>query len=356
METFATDTQPSTSHALARRSPYEQIREITTYLDDLAKVANTLCKATVLPKEMQNPANLQLVLMQGLAMGFDIIQSIRASFIIPPKGEEPAKVGYYVDALVALVRQSKVCRFFRVDISSARVCRVVCARKDEPDDVVHTFELTLEQAQESGLDKRWFKDRGQWACEVKYNWQANPADMLNARTCGRACKRVFQDVVYGMTTPEDLEDLADREVLGTSTPEFVAAPPRDAKPANVAPASSPAPHQDSAGATSPAAEEEPAPAPAEGTGDRAWDELVAAIAPHLKCEPADVLLPQEMRDTWDKAVAAAKDRTALNALGPCVSEASKRAGKSKACAELASHMGKSFNDRNAALRAKKVAS
>lgn len=359
METLHTDTtvpahpMAPASTSLARRSPYEQIREITTYLDDLDKVANALCKATVLPKEMQNPANMKLVLMQGIAMGFDIVQSIRASFIIPPKRDDDVpKVGYYVDGLVALVRSSGKCRFFRIEETTSQMCRVVCARTDEPENVIHPFELTMEQAHASGLDLVHYRDRsGNLVSKIKQNWQTSPADMLNARCCGRACKRVFQDVVYGMTTPEDVEDFhTERD----GAPEFVAAPPRTAKPASVAPASSST--SSPAGAAPPAAdvvaEVEPEPPQVvepepEGSGDPAWDELVVLIAKLLGCNGADLLLPDEMRAAWGKVVAATKDRRELNGLSPAIGEANKRAGRSKACGELAAFMSKTFNDRNA---------
>lgn len=362
MENLATDTPPDNarpSTALVRRSPYEQIREMRAYLEDLDAVANALCAATILPKEMQNPANMKLVLWQGIAMGFDLPQSVRASYIIPPKRDDDVpKVGYYVDGLVALVRISGKCRFFRIEETTSTVCRVVCARTDEPENVIHAFELTMEQAEKAGLHLVWYRDRGgQLVSKIKSNWQTSPADMLNARCCGRAVKRVFQDVIFGMTTPEDVEDFHSE--LAAPQPEFVAAPPRTAKPANAAPASSPLPAQDSAGATSPpaAAAEvvtELDEQPDEGTGDPAWDELVVAIAKLLKVDAGDVLFPDAMRAAWDKAVAGITDRRELGVqLSPAISEASKRASKSKACAELATHMSRSFNDRNAALRKEK---
>ncbi len=177
--------------SLVRRSPLEQIHELTTYLADLDTIALALCKSTVLSKPMQNPANLKLVLLQGLSMGFDVVQSIRASFVIEgkPGSDEPARVGYYVDALVALVRASEKCRFFRVLESTSKVCRVECSRTDEPVEMVHHFELTREAAADAGLDQKWFRGPGgAWKSELKYQWQAMPADMLNARCCGRAVK------------------------------------------------------------------------------------------------------------------------------------------------------------------------
>ena len=344
----AAGTSSTPSVALVRRSPLEQVRELATYLDDLEVVATTLCKATILPKAMQSPANLKLVLMQGLAMGFDVIQSIRASFIIEKEGETP-KVGYYVDSLVALVRQSSVCRYFRVEESSSKRCRVVCARTDEPEDMFHVYELTLEQARESGLDKKWFRGRGgEWISEVKYNWQSNPADMLNARTCGRAVKRTFQDVVFGMVTPDELEDivLADRD-RDRDRNDFV--------PVQIVPRSAPT---SSSSATSPATASEPvvvrddvvdAELVHDGTGDDEWDDFMRLVSA-LIGEDTQGWMPDEFTAKWDALLALATTRQRLTTFTPLIGHAASRAERSKACATAAAHMKTSFTERNAKLR------
>lgn len=344
--------------ALVRRSPFEQVREVAAYMADLDAVAGSLCKSTILPKEMQHPANLKLVLAQGISMGFDIWQSIRASFIIPPKKEgEVPKVGYYVDSLVALVRTRGVCRFFRVEESTAKRCRVVCARTDEPESMVHTFELTIEQARESGLDKKWYFDRNtrEWVSEVKANWQTNPADMLNARCCGRACKRVFQDVVYGMTTPDEIDDFEAAD--SARRPAFVSVPINQSMP-SAAPGTPPASPGAAPPASSPIVEaelvDEPGvrteTAPEVDTGDTAWDELVVAVSKGLGVPADDVLFPDAMKTAWERAVADKKTRRELNELGPLSGEATRRANKSKACSEVGRHMVIVFNERNKQLR------
>jgi hypothetical protein len=346
---------PPASVALVRRSPLEEIRELVTYLQDLKVVCEQLCKATVLPKEMQNPANLQLVLMQGLSMGFTVPQAIRASFIIPPKKEgEVARVGYYVDSLVALVRQSDKCRFFRIEESTSKKHRVVCARTDEPDTVVHVFELTREEAAASGMDKARWRDRhtGQWIEEIKHQWVAMPADMLNARNCGRAVKRTFQDVVFGMNTPDELEEIA---IADRQEGEVFASIPRAAMVAKRA---------DVALAPQPAAGETvviPADAPGdpargdvdveEGSGDPAWDEVLELVAT-LGSVNTKGWLPDDFKEEWDRRVSNSSNRSELNTLAPWIGEVTKRAQQSKTCADVVAHMKSTFNAKSAELKKK----
>ncbi len=340
----------------------EQVREIAGFLQDLDTVANALCKATILPTTLQAPANMKLALLQGMSMGFDVVQTIRASFVITSK-KGGARVGYYVEALVALVRSSPVCRFFRVEEASAKRCRVTCARKDEPESVVHTFELTMDQAIEANLNAEWDMVDGKWVKSEKYTWKTAPADMLRNRTCGRAVKSVFQDVVYGMATPDELDDLNAAEAMQSTAAagQLFSAIPVTQSPPRAAASSPPPPSSAAASpATSNVRDERDVVVDAEivddpdekqwSSGDPAWDQLAHEIA--QLANDAGVLhkLPIELIGEWDVKLAAAKTKRDLNALAPWIGAANRRAAQSKACAELAAHFAKTFNERNAKIR------
>lgn len=349
--------------ALVRDSPMAQVRELVSYLQDLRTVCEALCKATILPPLMQNPANLQLVIGQGLSMGFTVWQAIRASFIIPPKkdGEVP-RVGYYVDSLIALVRSSGKCRFFRIEETTAERHRLICARTDEGTDeapIIHMFELTRQQAHEAGMDIARWKDRdGRWQTGIKHNWETGPADMLNARNCGRGVKRVFQDVVFGMATPEELEDIviADRQ-----EGELFAAVPVAAKNAkhvivDTVPGQSVAvvTHQvkDDAGDE----ENEPAPPPLgslpgeEGSGDPAWDEWLAWLAKTTGLETAG-WLPDDVIAAWQQKLGKTESKAQLTLLAPWMSNVGARISESKACSSVYAQMRELWQERDKAIRA-----
>lgn len=332
---------PPAVTALVRRTPWEQARELVGFLKDVDTIATELCKSTLLPKNMQAPANLKLVLLQGLEMGFSVVQAIRASYVIESR-ESPPRVGYYVEALVALVRKSPVCRFFRVEECTPTLCRVVCARKDEADSVVHMFELSMAQAQAGNLDKRWNGESKQF--EVKFPWKASPSDMLRNRCCGRAVKTVFQDVVFGMSTPDELDDLATADSLeraGGFGPVPAEAPVRFR--AGDAPVD--ADIVQDAGSV---------PAADDGTGDPGWDAALADIASGTGINTSS-WLPDDLGEEWSRRCAGAPDRRALNALGSWMAAMKTRADKSPACARAAAAMAETFNARGAELRKSQAA-
>ena len=337
--------------ALVKRSQFDQLRELAAYLNDLDTVANALCKATILPPTLQTPANLKLALLQGMSMGFDVVQTIRASFVVQSK-KGGARVGYFVESLVALVRSSPKCRFFRVDVATGDKCVVTCARTDEDEALVHTFELTMEQAVKQRLNVEWENDGGQWVAKEKFTWKTAPADMLRNRCCGRAVKSVFQDVTYGMSTPDEIDDQNAADAMEIATKVGFAPIPVQSPPRAAAASSTPA---SSAAATPPApdivdAELVQDDAGAEGSGDPAWDQLLHAIAQLTKDSGMLESIPPEVIAAWDERLTAAKTKRDLNALAPWIGEANRRASQSKACAEVGAHFTKTFNEQNAKLR------
>ncbi len=319
------DSPPAPTMALARRSPFDGVTDLVQHLEGLEVLSQVLCKSTLLPRDMQTPANLKLVLLQGLEMGFTPIQAIRASFIITSK-DQPAKVGYYVEALVALVRQSSVCRFFRIDVADATKCRVSCARKDEDEAIVHSFELTLVEAQKANLDKKWTRNptTGKFEPEQKYTWFTAPADMIRNRCCGRAVKTVFQDVVFGMATPDELDDVASAEAGERAmAAEYVAVPMPRSTTVTMSTDRS--------------------------TGDPAYDDMLARLGDFAQVRMSG-WLPEDVLEAFTNVLQLAGDRKALGAAQPWLATVASRAAKSKTVADLAAKMSMLYNERNAELR------
>lgn len=338
--------------ALVRRDAMTEIRELAAGLAELRAVCEALCKATILPPLMQHPANLQLVIMQGLSMGFTVWQAIRASFIIPPKkdGEVP-RVGYYVDSLIALVRRSDKCRFFRIEETTAHRHRVICARTDEGTDenpIIHMFELTRQEAHEAGMDVARWKDReGRWQTGIKHNWETGPADMLNARNSGRAVKRVFQDVVFGMATPDELDELTAAEQLEANAPrEYAAVPVVVHQPATAT--ASARIERDIVDADIVSNDEAP-PAAGESSGDRGWDAMLADVARITKVS-TEGWLPDDLLELWEMKLAGATSKGTLNLQGPLLASVGSHVAQSKTVSDVYSKMRGAYNDRDRDLK------
>ena len=339
---------PPPQLALVRRSPWDQLHELAGFLQDLDAIATALCKSTLLPPSMQAPANLKLVLAQGLEMGFTPIQAIRASFVVESK-KNGARVGYYVESLVALVRKSNVCRYFTVEVATADACRVRCARADEPEDIVHRFELTMDAAKKANLDKEWEQGpNGERVAKQKYTWFTAPADMLRNRCCGRAVKTVFQDVVYGMTTPDEIEDLRAAEVLERDS--------GNASGFAAVPMSTPAPTAQPEIVDAEIVEPEPTapatgqPAPSEeGTGDPAWDAAVAEIA-KLAAIAMPAWTPADVLEEFSARLARATTKAEMNPLGSWIAALKKHGEKAPTVLAECAKFVAAFNARTGELR------
>jgi hypothetical protein len=193
--------------SVASRS-LDSIAEVAARIVQVQTIAKILCAAKILPTALQNEANLTLVILQGVEMGFTPIQAIRATYAFPGEGGE-IKIGYWSDALVALVRASPVCRRFEViDLDEAR-CSIEVERKDWPEGHKRTYALTRGEVSKRNGDKRYDKQSQSW--KNKATWMSSPDDMLRNRTQTKAVKAAFQDVIFGMYTREELEELQERD-------------------------------------------------------------------------------------------------------------------------------------------------
>ena len=119
------------------------------------------------------------------------------------------KVGMYAATMMALCLQSSVCEeFYEVEATSEKA--TVFVKRKGRDGKSYTFSRA--DATEAGLFDRGKDEK---AKEMN-NWNRFTADMLWARVVARAARRVFPDVIKGMSEVNELLDGdLDGEVVKT---------------------------------------------------------------------------------------------------------------------------------------------
>lgn len=154
--------------------------------------------------------------MAGRALGLTFMASMQGIYVVD------GKPGLYAELMAALCLQSPLCEEFRVIEATPQKATVRAKRRGKES---QDISFDIEQARAAGL-----VDRGETDAKKKANnWNRFPADMLIARATGRAAKRVFPDVIRGMSSIEELEDGGrDEELVGeVVTPSVPDAPKRD---------------------------------------------------------------------------------------------------------------------------------
>jgi len=159
---------------------------------ELERFAERAAKSTLVPKDfIGRPDNIIIAVQWGHEIGLGPLQAMQNIAVINGR---PAIWG---DAMLALVRGSGVCAYVR-EASEGQgdnmvaVCR--CARKGEEGETVVRF--SVEDAKRAGL---WGKGGP---------WQQYPRRMLQLRARGFALRDAFPDVLRGVISGEEAQDIS----------------------------------------------------------------------------------------------------------------------------------------------------
>lgn len=187
-------------------------------LQEALHVSQVLVASRLLPRAIQTPEAAFAVIATGRELGLSAMQALRAIHIVEGKPTLSA------DLMVALVKRSPECVFFRMLESSAERATYETQRRGEPSPTRLAF--TLEEARLSGAAS-------------KDNWRKYPAAMLRARAASGLARAVYPDLVLGVYDPDEL-DVRDVTPAPVAVPVVVTSAPVSVP---VEPAPAPAPAQ-----------------------------------------------------------------------------------------------------------------
>jgi len=219
-------------------------------------MAQYLCKSALLPPDLRGKEHDVLVTMAtGAELGLSPMASFRGIYVV--KGR-PFLAS---DLMVALVRRSGLCEYFRPAQPPTDQAAVWVTKRRGEEPV--TLSFTIEQAKKAGyLEGR-----------ADSPWHTRPRRMLANRCTSELCKVVYPDVLFGVGL---VDDLRPEEIAGRERPdagEVWQAPPGtidvEAKevPASSPPLAAAKPKASAKKAAKPEPEPEPGPEPGPDDGD-----------------------------------------------------------------------------------------
>lgn len=157
-------------------------------IEEATKLAEMLCKSSIVPKEMQgNPGNVLVAIGMGQEVGLGPLQAIQNIMVVNGR---PSMWG---DAVLGLVRASGLLESFNETLDEKNgqaTCQVV--RKGEKNEIVRTFSML--DAKRAGLDTK------------PGPWQGYPKRMLQMRARAWALRDAFPDVLKGLGIREEVDD------------------------------------------------------------------------------------------------------------------------------------------------------
>ncbi len=180
METETPTEATSTSLVKADQRAQHALEPST--LADAITLSGFLFKSGLLPRGITKPEAALAVMISGRELGLTAMQSLRAIHIIE------GKISLSADLMVACVKRSPNCRYFRLVESSDRIATYETERAGEG---VTRMSFTIEMAREAGVTN-------------KDNWRKYPAAMLRARCAASLARAVYPDLLMGFYDPDEL--------------------------------------------------------------------------------------------------------------------------------------------------------
>lgn len=158
-----------------------------TSLDEGFRMAKILVDSGLTPRGVDTPQKAFLIMAQGRELGLSTMQSLGNIYVVE------GKVSLSSDLMAAMVLKSPVCEYLRVVEMTPERATYAAKRKGGNE---FRFSFSWEDANRAGLTNR-------------ATYKANPADMLRHRALSKCVRAVFPDVVSGLYTRDEVEDIVD---------------------------------------------------------------------------------------------------------------------------------------------------
>lgn len=165
-------------------------------------MAVKLAKSALVPRDLHGrPEDVFLIGMMGRDLGISLTQALLGISVIRGRPAIGATL------MRACVLRSGLAKYVRIKSRSATAVTAETWRKGSPEPDSITF--TLKEADAAGYTAvRAGKGPGAW--------QKTPVTMMGHRAMSMLIREVYPDVVLGMYTPDELEDIPVRETRVTA--------------------------------------------------------------------------------------------------------------------------------------------
>lgn len=150
--------------------------------NELGRLAQAVVRSGLAPSSVKKPEDALIILMSGAELGLTAMQSLRSIHVIQGRPTLSA------DLMVALVRRSPLCEYFKLLELNNRRC-VYEAKRVDGDPV--RYEFTWEDAQRAGLTSRDM-------------WKKYPKNMLRARCASALARAEYPELMVGIYDPDEL--------------------------------------------------------------------------------------------------------------------------------------------------------
>lgn len=178
--------------------------------DEAIRFSETVARSSFVPDVYRGkPGDILACVIAGHELGIGPMQALRAIHVVKGKPILSA------DLMVALVKRSGACRYFRLVSSTADEATYETVRDGDPEPT--RMQWTMSQARAAGLTNN-------------PTWRAHAGAMLRARCASALARAVYPDLVLGIYDEDE-----GREISGRAHREPAEVGVEDAAPAETQP-------------------------------------------------------------------------------------------------------------------------
>lgn len=173
----------------------------TAVISDAIKLGGVLASTEFVPVALRTPEKTTAAIMYSRELGLPPMTGLASVYVVE------GRPGLYAETMRSMIIRDG--HQFRIVESTDARCVIKTRRKEWASDDWNTHSFTYAEAQKAGLVRqpREGKKAGPWL--------TMPADMLVARCTTRAARRDFPDVIHGMRSVEELQDMTEETVRPT---------------------------------------------------------------------------------------------------------------------------------------------
>lgn len=173
-------------------------------IDDYWRWANWVIESKLAPAHYTKPQQVVLVTQAGVELGFTIFQSLQVFHVVS------GKVGIASTAMGGLIRSRANIEFMKEYYDGEPFddgFRAIVESKRKNENAIHVSDYSVADAKQAKL---WDKAG---------SWQTDPKDMLMWRALSKHARRYYGDVLCGLYTAEELQDMRPEQGYTPETPK-----------------------------------------------------------------------------------------------------------------------------------------
>lgn len=185
----------------------------TDVLDDTIMLSRGICNTEFVPKGLRgSEAKVTAAMLYGRELGLPPMTGLGSIDVIEGKAAVSAEMQR------ALILQAG--HELQIAESTREKCVIRGRRKGSEEWTTATWTI-----QEAGQTQVFIsKDKGWGPLSAKTQWRSWPTEMLLARATTRLARMIFPDVVHGMRSTEELQDMQQEDAAGAVVVEQMPEP------------------------------------------------------------------------------------------------------------------------------------